>query len=280
MTRASFTSITTVVLVGIVCPVARAAPDEAQEAVGNDDAEEDPGRDAPAPPASVEELGRDAPAPPASAEEALVRAAAAYEYGDMNQVVEAARPVTEGLLTATPPQEARAFRLLGIGLYLTNRQAGAETAFKELLRREPFARLDPTTTRPEVVAFLDSLRRQQVTDQRRFIWNFIPPVGQFQNGDRTKGWIILGVGVTGFAAMVTSKFLPMRWKTDGDQYPGHYDAAHALKVVSYVSAGVLGATYLYGVIDGLVGYSRPLDEGKSRLSLKLFPQGAGVELTF
>jgi hypothetical protein len=266
MTRASLPSLTTVVLVGIMCPVARATPDESPGTVEHDAAETQP--------------GRDAPAPPASADEALVRAAAAYEYGDMNQVVEAARPVTEGLLPATATQEARAFRLLGIGLYLTNRQAGAETAFTELLRREPFARLDPTTTRPEVVAFLESLRRQQVTDERRFIWNLIPPVGQFQNGDRTKGWIILGVGVTGFAALVTSKFLPMRWRTDHDQYPGHEDAARALKIANYVSAGVLGATYLYGVVDGLVGYSRPLDEAKLRVSLRLFPDGAGVGLTF
>jgi hypothetical protein len=265
MARALFTSLTTVVLMGIVCRAADAAPDEAPETVENH---------------SDEESGREAPAPPASAEEALLRATAAYEYGDMNQVVEAARPVTEGLLTASAKQEARAFRMLGIGLYLTNRQAGAEVAFKELLRREPFVRLDSTTTRPEVVAFFENLRRQQVTDQRRLIWNFVPPVGQFQNGDGTKGWIILGVGVASFGALVTSKFLPRKWETEGDLYPGHEDLVHSLKIVNYVSAGLLAATYIYGVIDGLVGYSRPLDESKSRLGLQLQPQGAGIGFSF
>ena len=132
------------------------------------------------------------PAPgnlPKDASAALVRASAAYEYGDMNQVVESARPVAEGLLPATREEQIQAFRLLGIGLFLTNRPLGAETAFTELLRKEPRARLDPTTTRPELVAFFESLRHQQLAKQRstrKMFWNFIPPVGQFQNDDNVK----------------------------------------------------------------------------------------------
>jgi hypothetical protein len=251
----------------VISPVVRASPDEPPDTATQDDAAIERGRAAPA-------------APPENAEAALGRAAAAYEYGDMNQVVDGARPVTEGLLPATPQQQARAFRLLGIGLYLTNRQPGAETAFKELLRLEPFARLDPTTTRPEVVAFLDNLRRQQVVDRRWFPWNFLPPVGQFQNGDHTKGWLILGVGVVSLGSLATSYFLPMSWQGEGDTYSGHEDTAHALKIVNFVSAGVLAATYLYGVIDGCIGYGRPLEESKSKVSLRLLPRGAGIGFAF
>jgi hypothetical protein len=39
---------------------------------------------------------------PQSAGAALLRAAAAYEYGDINQVVDSARLITEGVLTSTP----------------------------------------------------------------------------------------------------------------------------------------------------------------------------------
>jgi hypothetical protein len=231
-----------------------------------------------APPA---EDGRDSrPALPQNAGAALVRAAAAYEYGDMNQVVEAARPVAEGLLPASPGAQAQAFRLLGIGLFLTNRPAGAESAFKELLRLEPASRLDPTTTRPEVVGFFENLRRQQLAQQRRIIWNFIPPVGQFQNEDNTKGWLILGVGVASLGALVTTRFLPLAWKSDGHTYPGHYDTVTTLRTVNFISAGVLAATYIYGVFDGLIGYSRPVDEGKPQLGLKLLPQGAGLGFAF
>ena len=116
---------------------------------------------------------------PPDAAAALVRASAAYEYGDMNQVVASARPVAEGLLPATSEEQIQAFRLLGIGLYLTNRPLGAETAFIELLRKDPHARLDPTSTRPELVAFFESLRHQQLARKRstrKMYWNFIPPV--------------------------------------------------------------------------------------------------------
>jgi hypothetical protein len=264
MIRALLTATMVVALMGLAAPAARAEQEESQPSDTGDG-----------------EGGREArPAKPENAEAALVRTAAAYEYGDMNQLVEAARPVTEGLLPASPAQQAQAFRLLGVGLYLTNRIAGAETAFKELLRLEPRARLNPTTTRPEVVAFFENIRRQQNPDPRRVIWNFIPPVGQFQNDDNTKGWIILGVGVASLGTLVATKFLPRQWKGEGETYGGKEDTVTVLRDVNWISAGVLAATYLYGVFDGLVGYSRPLDEDKSKLGLRVFPDGAGVGFAF
>jgi hypothetical protein len=220
---------------------------------------------------------------PKDASAALVRASAAYEYGDMNQVVESARPVAEGLLPATPTEQSQAFRLLGIGLYLTNRPLGAETAFTELLRKDPRARLDPTSTRPELVAFFESLRHQQMARQRstrKMYWNFVPPVGQFQNDDNVKGWVILGVGVASLAAAATSRILPMIWKRQGDLYDPHHDTAVTLKTVNWISCGVLASTYLYGVIDGFVGYGKPLEESKAPLSLFLMPNGGGLGFTF
>jgi hypothetical protein len=219
---------------------------------------------------------------PQNAAAALVRAAAAYEYGDMNQVVEASRPVAEGLLPATPQEQAQAFRWLGIGLFLTNRPLGAETAFTELLRKDPKSRLDPTTTRPELVAFFENLRRQHLVRQRserKLFWNFLPPVGQFQNEDNGKGWLILGVGIASAATTATSYALHRSWR---QPYRGskHPDIAPTLVIVNAISGGILIATYLYGVIDGLVGYNRPIDEGKSPVSYQFMPGGAGLGFTF
>jgi hypothetical protein len=239
-----------------------------------------------APSPSVEDASTDEAKPetrgaaPENAAATLIRAAAAYDYGDLNQMVEAARPVTEGLLSATPEEQIQAYRLLGIGLYLTNRPIGAQTAFTELLRKDPKARLDRTTTRPEVVAFFENLRRQQVTDPRRLIWNFIPPVGQFQNGDTTKGWIVLGVGVASLASFATSYLLLRSWQQDHAFSDAHYDTAKTMKAVNYISAGALAATLVYGVFDGLIGYARPLDDSKSQVSLKISPQGAGLGFAF
>ncbi len=220
---------------------------------------------------------------PKDASAALVRAVAAYEYGDMNQVVEAARPVAEGLLPASPEEQTQAFRLLGIGLYLTNRPLGAETAFTELLRKDPKARLDPTTTRPELVEFFESLRHQHLVRQRSDrhpYWNFLPPVGQFKNDDNVKGWGILSVGVVSLATSSTSLLLLRSWHQHGDLYRHGYDVAMGLKTTNWIAVGVFTATYVYGVIDGLVGYSRPIDESKAPVSLFFFPGGGGLGLTF
>jgi hypothetical protein len=219
---------------------------------------------------------------PQDAGAALVRASAAYEYGDMNQVVESARPVAEGLLPATSEEQIQAFRLLGIGLYLTNRPLGAETAFTELLRKDPRARLDPTSTRPELVAFFESLRHQQMARQRstrKMFWNFIPPVGQFQNDDHVKGWILLGVGVIAAATTATSFTLYESWKLPYGQSK-HPETAQNLKTVNVISGSVLIAIYVYGVFDGLIGYSKPLDESKPPVSLFFLPGGGGLGFTF
>jgi hypothetical protein len=220
---------------------------------------------------------------PQNAAAALARASAAYDYGDMNQMVEAARQVAEGSLTATPWEEEQAFRLLGIGLYLTNRPLGAETAFAELLRKNPKARLDPTTTRPEVVAFFENLRHKDLARQRshrKVFWNFIPPVGQFQYGDNVRGWIVLGVGVASLATFATSDLLLRSWQQQDKTMPGHDNTAPTVKAANWISCGVLAATYIYGVFDGLIGYGKPLDESKPPVSLFLLPGGGGLGFTF
>jgi hypothetical protein len=224
--------------------------------------------------------------PPATAFAALVRATAAYEYGDMVQVVDAARPVAEGTLPSSVEQRARALRFLGIGLFLTNRVLGAENAFTELLRVDPRARLDPTTTRPEVVAFFENIRHRHVAHERAsrsFIWNLLPPVGQFQNGEPAAGWTIGAVEVAALATLVSCRLISLSWYNPDKTYgPGgsRNGDEHTVRIVEYASAGVLGAAYLYGVIDGIVHYYRPQDEVMRSMSVLIFPGGGGLRLTF
>jgi hypothetical protein len=279
MKGASLTITVVAALAGLALPsplAAQEASDAAAEPVSA------PGGAAPLP-----RIGSGPEAPPSSkppqdASAALVRASAAYEYGDMNQVVESARPVAEGLLPATSEEQIQAFRLLGIGLYLTNRPLGAETAFTELLRKDPRARLDPTSTRPELVAFFESLRHQQIARQRstrKLYWNFVPPGGQFQNDDNVKGWVLLGVGVASLVAATTSYAVYKSWELPHNMSE-HPETAQTLKTVNIISCGVLAATYIYGVFDGLVGYGKPLDESKPSVSLILMPGGGGLGFTF
>jgi hypothetical protein len=232
-----------------------------------------------------------APAPPlpATAVAALDRATAAYDYGDMTQVVEATRPIVEGALPATPEQRLTALRLLGVGLYLTGRPTGAEAAFVELLRDSRRARLDPTTTRPEVVAFFEDVRRRhaaeiheaaRVRSRHSIVWNFFPPLGQLKNGDTGRAWLFGGLEVASLATALTTRLILGSWHADHDEFPGHHDAAGLLKTINYASVGVLTASTLAGITDAFMRGDRDPDEPEAALSFHLLPLGAAVSGRF
>lgn len=230
-----------------------------------------------------------APAAPTTAVAALDRANAAYEYGDMKEVVESARPIIDGAVPADLGQRMQALRLLGIGLYLTGRPAGAETAFLELLRNRPKSRLDPTTTRPEVVAFFEDVRRRhrshiedaaRARSRKSMVWNFLPPVGQFKNGDTGRGILFLSLEATFAASSLTTVLLLNKWCIDNRTCPGapSLQTAKTVKAINYVSVGLLAATYAAGVIDAFLRSDREPEEPS--VSLFVFPGGAGLSATF
>ena len=236
---------------------------------------------APAPLASPPPLATTAP--PADAEAALERARAAYEYGEMEVVVDSARLVADGRLPPTPPERARALRYLGIGLYLTGRQEGAETAFFDLLRLHPYARLDATTTRPDVVAFFEDVRRRHAAEineaasrrpGKNLTLAFLPPAGQFQSGHTARGITIASLEGLSLITTIGTYVQLKAW----DKYPGHTfappigqpgtshaDAARTLKAINNGAGVVFAATVIIGIIDGLASYMavEPEDSGKS-----------------
>jgi hypothetical protein len=213
---------------------------------------------------------------------ALERARAAYEYGEMDMVVDSARLVAEGRLHPTTAQRAQALRYLGIGLYLTDRQEGAETAFFDLLRLKPHTRLDATTTRPDVVAFFENAPPPRRRDQRGREQpprqepdaGFLLPFGVFQSGYGRAASIaaleVLSLGTE--ASRRTCSFAPgtsstrgTRSRRRGRDGRSHADAARILKPLNYVSVAVLVATVVVGIIDGVASYNavEPEDAGTS-----------------
>lgn len=243
----------------------------------------------------------DSRAVPQSAEAALRQAESAYEYGDMPLLVESARGVTDGTLSATPAQLAEALRFLGIGLYVTGRVEGARTAFEKLLQLEPKTELNPATTRPEIVGFFFDLRRARIRELRaahaatlpNILWNFIPPMGQFNNGDRVKGWILLvGQVVTGATAATAYVMFKGRQRSNDTcvrpdpKCPDLYDTAETLRDINIVAGAAFLAFYGYGVIDGLMvrGKSRSeedlLRSAPPQVSVSLLPNGAALNVVF
>jgi hypothetical protein len=231
----------------------------------------------PPPPAAGAPANRPRPTPPPAeptpvapemeATLALERARAAYEYGDMEMVVDSARIVAEGRSRPTPIQRVQALRFLGVGLYLTGRAEGAEAAFFELLRQKPGAKLDPTHTRPDVVAFFENVRArhaseiQQARPTKYFVLALLPPAGQFQNGDRARGITLAAIEAVTLGVAIGTYAQLKSWQNKNDlTFPGHNDDAHTLKLLNNLSVAVFAATVAVGIIDGIANFHHNDDE--------------------
>jgi hypothetical protein len=237
------------------------------------DAKATPAESAPAPAITVPGTTT---TPPVDAEAALERARAAYEYGEMEMVVDSARLVAEGRLHPTPAQRAQALRYLGIGLYLTGRHEGAETAFFDLLRLRPHARLDPTNTRPDVVAFFENVRRRHAAEINEAASNrpgkslalaFLPPLGQFQAGHPARGITIAALEVVTLGTAIGTYLQLRAWDSEnpGHTFGSHRNEAETIKAINNVSVALFAATVVIGIVDGVASYLavEPEDQGTS-----------------
>jgi hypothetical protein len=138
------------------------------------------------------------------------------------------------------------------------------------LRLKPGVRLDPTTTRPDVVTFFENVRARHHEElrhaehdrpRRHFILNFLPPAGQFQNGNRTRGFAIAGLELLSAGVAIGTYAQLRSWVDSSNQtFPGHDAEARKLKVVNNVAFGVLIATIAAGIVDGAVHFNRDSDE--------------------
>lgn len=189
-----------------------------------------------------------------------------YVVGRYKDAAEKLRPLVETKILKDRADQKEALRAYGISLYLSGARAGAERAFRELLRLDSREQLDPGYVRPEVVAFFQWVRQRhqaELTLEMRkrgptghAVANLVPPWGQFQNGHRKKGYAILGGELGLVAASVVSAALLYSWRDSTHQFPGKEDEAEALMVVNYVSLGALAALVVYGIVDGLYYYYR------------------------
>jgi len=227
---------------------------------------------------------------PMDAAASLERVRAAYEYGDIDSVVEWSRPVAEGRIPATVIERGHALRYLGIGLYLTGRAPGAEATFLELLRLRPDSTLDPRTTRPDVVTFFERVRSRhslensasaRENNHKTFLLNFLPPLGQIQNGNRGRALLFGSVELVAAVTAGTTYGLLKKWEMQGHTF-SDTNQANFFRTLNWVALGVLGATYVLGVVDGISGYNDLPDEapGPRRaptgVALGLGPTGVSV----
>lgn len=152
----------------------------------------------------------------------------------------------------------------------------------------------------------EAKRRQQEAEQKArckpvrrtvvehpFWINFVPfGAGQFQNGQRAKGYALLGVQA-GLGALSLGTALGLRVAyPDGTVPPDQWERAQALSITQVVSGALFFAAVAYGVIDAVVYHqprtvtTDPPQGGEQsgaatswRLSPDVGPGGAGLGLS-
>lgn len=179
-----------------------------------------------------------------------------------------------------------AWRVYALALFYLKRHEGARVAFLEYLKLDVDARLDPAQVPPEVVAFFEGVRARNAAELRRYrpkpkkrtSWalNLLPPLGQLQNGQQTKGLVIAGVGGLALIGNVGSYILLRTWcsedtgvcTSNGDSREGE---ARILRNVNIATGVILVGTLAYGIIDGFIN-SR---SRKPRMSVSWTPLSQG-----
>jgi hypothetical protein len=182
-----------------------------------------------------------------------------------------ARPLDRPLDRA---ELAEAHRLEGLVMYFAHREIDAEAQFVAYLQIDLDGHLDPALYPPEVIGFFDEVRAKHAAElhvlrprpRRSILLNFLPPAGQFQNGDRTKGWVIAGALGALAITNVTSYLLIRDWCTPVtgtagsslvcDQTVNHDRGARIALDVGVASGIGFLLTYAFGVYDGVSGYRR------------------------
>lgn len=209
---------------------------------------------------------------------ALRDANAAAIAGDWARVAALVQPLFAQPLDPRDPLDradlAEAHRLEGMVLFFAHREVDAETHFVAYLKLDLDGHLDPALYPPEVVGFFDEIRAKHSAElralrprpHRHLAYNFLPPAGQFQNGDTVKGWLIVGAYGTFAIANVASYLAVRSWchHVSGpagsslvcDDSSNHDHGARIAQTIEIASGVGLALTYVYGLYDGVNEYRR------------------------
>jgi hypothetical protein len=107
------------------------------------------------------------------------------------------------------------------------------------------------------------------------VLNFLPPLGQIQNGDRGKAWVLGGLELALLATNVSTYAMLKSSCRDDLTCDRDPSSARRMRTINLVSGGLLAGVWLYGVIDGYVGHGRALSRERA-LRMAIVPTGSGA----
>jgi hypothetical protein len=259
--------------------------------------------------------GPSGPVPGApSAREAFDRGRTAFGRAEYARAIEILHPLLyPEVLLDSEGEVVQARRMLGVAYLFENKPEDARREFHKLLELRPDYRFDPLLDPQRVVDFFNGvlkddeaviaeMERRRLARQKKiepppmrhlpaivlryerhsFAVNFVPfGAGQFQNGQRRKGWLFLGaeavLGAVSVGAFATNLALygltPHRGckmeQPTGIECPpaqidhSQEDTSRTLLGVQLVSGGLFWAVAIWGVIDAIYYHQTevPLPDG-------------------
>lgn len=265
--------------------------------------------------------------------EELQRGKNAYDRGEFGRAVEIIRPLLyPEIRLQSDNQIVLARRMLGVAHLFERQEAEAKVEFRKLLQLAPDYHFDPLLDPPEVVDFFNLVRkeyskelgqlearRQELEKARQrdieacerarggpsiiekrvgrnsFALNFVPfGTGQFQNGQRKKGWAFLTaeavLGTVSVAALATNFALygarpqrACRLAVGAQACPAdaidhsEEDRSRLLTEIQVASGAMFFAAVAWGIVDAIYAYRpetvlddanvQPLPQASPRLRL-------------
>ncbi len=250
------------------------------------------------------------PEPHATPRVWCARGRTAFGRAEYKRAIEILNPLLyPEVLLDSEGEVVQAHRMLGVSYLFSNQLDEAKREFHKLLELRPDYRFDPLLDPQQVVdafnavvkeeeseiAVIEGRRKQRDAEiaarlQREarlhatttvvryeyhsYLLNFVPfGVGQFQNGQRRKGWLFLGVeaglAAISVGALVTNFALygsnPYRRCLMSGSTPGspcteidhsQEDTSRNLLHLQLITGGLFFAAAIWGVVDALRHYQR------------------------
>jgi hypothetical protein len=233
-------------------------------------------------------------APAATASDLLRAGNTAALAGDWQRVADVVDPLLEQQLA--PADLGEAHRLAGLAAFFLQRTSDAERHLLTYLRIEPDGRLDPALYPPEVVMFFNDITSRHAAElralrsprrQRSWWLTLLPPFGQFQNGDRVKGYVLGGALGSALVANLATYAVLRDWcqHVDGPAggslicNTGQRPRAARLRPYNVASGIAVIAIYAYGVLDGVRGYRRRSRENAVQPFATISPASSVIGIT-
>lgn len=214
-----------------------------------------------------------APGQGAEVASALSSAQDALAAGDYQQAAKISGPLTKTPAPLARGDRAEAWRIYGLAQFFLGERVEAEASLLAFLKLDPDASLDPTLVPPEAVVFFEDVRVRHAGELQKvrsrpkvpkYVWlNLVPAGGQFQNGDRVKGWVVAGASTALLAASV-STFVMLRAncgrKGPAGPFCKNWSAARVEQAVNITTGVGFAGVYIYSIVDGFLGYRRLKEE--------------------